>query len=166
MYGGALDKPPAEETSLFGEEMATTLSAELWKYTIASKTWAQVSATGSPPPPLVEHTATVVDSKMIVFGGRTNGPTRSSELYVYDPAANKWERRQPLGGTPPRVSGHSAMFHPSSRSIYIFGGYQHVWAGFSRRTNLVRARNDGASRENKSPSPCPSSRAAPGRRSD
>lgn len=53
----------------------TTLSSELWEFDPLSSIWTEIVVNGTTPAPRDGHTANVVGSKMIVFGGRGNSST-------------------------------------------------------------------------------------------
>lgn len=53
----------------------TTLSSELWEFNPLSSIWTEIVVNGTTPAPRDGHTANVVGSKMIVFGGRGNSST-------------------------------------------------------------------------------------------
>ena len=56
---------------LFGGELQDgSLSNDLWLYNITLGKWTELAVNDSvKPPPLAEHTATLVDDKLYIFGG-------------------------------------------------------------------------------------------------
>lgn len=81
---------------------------------------------GSPPPGLRGHSATLVGSKMVLFGG-FDGRRRTNEVYVLCCRSMTWrgpsegEEGLPSGG-PSGRQRHSAALVTGSR-ILIFGGF-------------------------------------------
>ena len=57
---------------LFGGELQNgSLSNELWLYNIILNKWTELAVNDAvKPPPLAEHTATVVEGKLYIFGGK------------------------------------------------------------------------------------------------
>lgn len=56
---------------LFGGELQNgSLTNELWLYNITLNKWTELAVNDvAKPPPLAEHTATLVDDKLYIFGG-------------------------------------------------------------------------------------------------
>ena len=57
---------------LFGGELQNgNLANDLWFYNTTRNKWTELAVIDVvKPPPLAEHTATVVDDKLYVFGGK------------------------------------------------------------------------------------------------
>lgn len=56
---------------LFGGELQDgNLTNDLWLYNLTLNEWTELAVNDTDkPPPLAEHTATVVDDKLYIFGG-------------------------------------------------------------------------------------------------
>ena len=56
---------------LFGGELQNgSLTNDLWLYNITLNKWTELAVNDvAKPPPLAEHTATLVDDKLYIFGG-------------------------------------------------------------------------------------------------
>ena len=121
-----------------------THSDELWFYNVTENRWT-LMAGGSAVHPLgvASHTLTFVDSRWLyLFGGRTMNGHFLSDMYRIDYRnATEWERVESRGGkiADRRLVGHSAVYHPSSLSILVFGGFLPDYAKFPKRTNILNA---------------------------
>lgn len=107
-------------------------------------TWTRIEARGAAPERRCGHSASVIDGRMYVFGGRVKvkkgegllaGTTVQyrNDLHCYDPATNEWLRYEPRGIAPAGRALHSATV--IGRKIYIFGGanstgYRNDTSGF------------------------------------
>ena len=69
-----------------------------------------------------EHlTSSVVNGKLYVIGGRSNGMSFNVDANeVYDPASNKWTTLEPM----PSKRGGLTSAAAVNSSIYVFGGEQ------------------------------------------
>lgn len=74
---------------------------------------------GALPPPCRAHTSTLVDRKLIVFGGG-EGPTYYNQLYILDTVTYRWTHPDIKGELPPPRRAHTAVFYRSC--LYVFGG--------------------------------------------
>ncbi|KAF9473394.1 galactose oxidase [Pholiota conissans] len=118
-----------------------SLTSEFYRYHTRGELegkWDCLStdAASSGGPPLIFDHQMVVDSEaqmIYVFGGRVNdgdwNTTRFSGLYSYNIATSKWKTLQqpladPLHGSQviPSRFGHSMVFDPPSKTLYIFAG--------------------------------------------
>jgi hypothetical protein len=85
--------------------------------------YKRVEATGESPPRRYGHRATVIDDRIYVFGGKTDGQDPVDEhgrVWVYDTVWNKWSHFDPAQGSPvpePRYRHASvASEHPKPRA--------------------------------------------------
>jgi len=97
-----------------------------------SLTWTQMEPLGYPPERRCGHSASVVDGKIWIFGGRVKvkkgglfdtegaGVQYRNDLHCYDPVTNEWYRYEPRGVGPSGRALHAASV--VGRKIYIFGG--------------------------------------------
>ncbi|XP_014662466.1 PREDICTED: multiple epidermal growth factor-like domains protein 8 [Priapulus caudatus] len=84
-------------------------------------------------PPLAGHTLTYVgDSTLVLLGGYAAadpGPGGfSGRVYrcvMPAPVRQRWSRLQTHGVAPIGLYGHSAVYHPPSGALYVFGGYEY-----------------------------------------
>jgi hypothetical protein len=65
-----------------------------------------------------EHTASLYDGKIYIFGGNVHG-FKSNTMYILDVSTRKWETKE-CQNVPPERSSHSAVIKDSK--IYVFGG--------------------------------------------
>ena len=77
----------------------------------------------APMPTAREHlTSAVIDNKLYVIGGRTNGMAFNVDANeVYDPVTDNWIKLDPM---PSKRGGLSATTIALNESIYVFGGEQ------------------------------------------
>ena len=97
--------------------------------------WSNPSTLGEIPPPCRAHTATLVDKKLVIFGGG-EGPVYYNEVYVLDTVTRQWQHPKfgPPGSppgtpsaadtTPPSIlpprRAHTAVLYRGR--IWVFGG--------------------------------------------
>jgi hypothetical protein len=106
---------------VYGGRDGSTSKNELWKYTIATNTWAQVTFSGSITARR-EHVAIYEASQQLmwVWGGYTT--TSVGELWKYDVVANSFTQITQTS-PPSNRYGHTAAYDPTNRYMYLFGGY-------------------------------------------
>jgi hypothetical protein len=75
---------------------------------------------GELPPPCRAHTSTLVDRKLVVYGGG-QGAHYYSDVFVLDTLARRWARADFGGGTVPAPRRAHTAEHYRGR-IYVFGG--------------------------------------------
>eukprot|EP01127_Copromyxa_protea_P009545 TRINITY_DN2261_c0_g1_i1.p1 TRINITY_DN2261_c0_g1~~TRINITY_DN2261_c0_g1_i1.p1 ORF type:complete len:525 (-),score=82.62 TRINITY_DN2261_c0_g1_i1:143-1717(-) len=141
------DIPPARErhtASLIGKNMFViggyNRSSDLYFNSVyifdtVSLTWSKVDTRGNIPERRCGHTASVIDGKIWIFGGRVKVKLGDSflddsvtqyrnDVYCYDPERSEWSRYEPIGHGP---SGRAlATATVVGRKIYIFGGANSV----------------------------------------
>ncbi|KAA3461870.1 tip elongation aberrant protein 1 [Gossypium australe] len=107
--------------------------------------WMELSVTGSLPPPRCGHTATMVEKRLLVFGGRGGGgpimsdlwalkgrernswmdPIEASRSIAFSPlwtyVSAQW-KRLPIGNDPPAARAYHSLTHIGSRYL-LFGGF-------------------------------------------
>jgi len=97
--------------------------------------WSRPETQGDQPPPCCGHTATLVDSKIIIFGGG-QGTVYYDSTYIFDTIRRSWfcptfphsqstsqnitpqPQQSPLHPAPRR--GHTSVLY--NGKIYVFGG--------------------------------------------
>uniref|UniRef100_A0A061SA78 Acyl--binding domain-containing protein 4-like n=1 Tax=Tetraselmis sp. GSL018 TaxID=582737 RepID=A0A061SA78_9CHLO len=83
--------------------------------------WSLLEPSGTPPPQLGGHTATIIGSCLYVFGGEDNSRRLSDELFVLDLESMVWSKPETKGRKPsPRCAHVAAGF--GGRYLLIFGG--------------------------------------------
>ncbi|KAI2658179.1 Kelch domain-containing protein 3 [Labeo rohita] len=116
---------------IFGgyEQLADCFSNEIHKLDTSSMCWSLVSARGTPARWRDFHSATIIGTKMFVFGGRADrfGPFHSNnEIYcnkikIFDTETNCWLNTPTAQLLPEGRRSHSAFSY--NGELYIFGGY-------------------------------------------
>jgi len=104
----------------------------LYVFESETLTWSKLEPRGNPPDRRCGHSASVIDGKIWIFGGRTKtkkaglfdsegtGVMYKNDLHCYDPSTNEWYRFEPRGMGPSGRALHAAVV--VGRKIYIFGG--------------------------------------------
>ena len=101
-----------------GVDSENTLSSTL-AYNPSIHQWTEKA----PMPTAREHlTSAVVEDKLYVIGGRTNGMAFNVDANeVYNPATDNWTNLDPM---PSKRDGLSSATIVINESIYVFGGEQ------------------------------------------
>uniref|UniRef100_A0A4W3HQQ3 Kelch domain containing 3 n=1 Tax=Callorhinchus milii TaxID=7868 RepID=A0A4W3HQQ3_CALMI len=108
---------------------ADCFSNDIHKLDATMMAWSLINAKGNPARWRDFHSATVIGSRMYVFGGRADrfGPFHSNnEIYcnrikVFDTETNHWLDSPTTQLLPEGRRSHSAFTH--NGQLYIFGGY-------------------------------------------
>ena len=76
---------------------------------------------GDIPPPCRAHTATLVDRRLVFFGGG-EGPVYRNDVYILDTLTRHWQQPKFAKGAkvPPPRRAHTAVFYRNK--VYVFGG--------------------------------------------
>ncbi|KAL6974809.1 hypothetical protein U1Q18_048406 [Sarracenia purpurea var. burkii] len=82
--------------------------------------WNTLSTTGHGPGPRDSHSAVLVGSQMIVFGG-TNGSKKVNDLHILDLGSREWTRPNCKGTRPSPRESHTATLVGDDKLV-IFGG--------------------------------------------
>lgn len=105
---------------------------DLWFLDVDEFIWMQFDIKGSPPEPRSLHTASLVGSQMIIFGGWTNDVSNNenkennanfkstNSIKVLDLDCLEWKDANIEGKMPPPRAGHSAVVFQNR--IYICSG--------------------------------------------
>jgi Kelch motif len=76
------------------------------------------------PPPRSGAASVVVKGKLYIFGGYGGGTGRLDDFWSYDYATQRWEEVTVLSVEKPGCrENNGVVISDSSRSIYLFGGY-------------------------------------------
>ncbi|KAI1240455.1 hypothetical protein IHE44_0008878, partial [Lamprotornis superbus] len=121
----------AKSMFIFGgyEQLADCFSNDIHKLDTTNMMWTLISAKGTPARWRDFHSATIIGTKMYVFGGRADrfGPFHSNnEIYcnrikVFDTETNSWLDSPPTPVLPEGRRSHSAFSY--NGELYVFGGY-------------------------------------------
>eukprot|EP00929_Paragymnodinium_shiwhaense_P090173 TRINITY_DN50362_c0_g1_i1.p1 TRINITY_DN50362_c0_g1~~TRINITY_DN50362_c0_g1_i1.p1 ORF type:complete len:1251 (-),score=308.27 TRINITY_DN50362_c0_g1_i1:55-3807(-) len=99
----------------------------------------QLTGNAKPPYPYYCHTATVVGSNMVVFGGCGSAIDGLPPAAVFDIQQAKW-KVPPLAGTPPpQRQGHTANAVQGDQLLCVFGGIEPCGGGEQK---VARVYND------------------------
>lgn len=99
---------------------------DFWKFSIINQRWREVDVMSNiRPPPLTGHTLTLIKDGdhdvLVLIGGFSPKKGFSHHTYIFNLTTAHWSvivRQSPIG-----IHGHTAVYHPQSQSVYIFGGY-------------------------------------------
>jgi N-acetylneuraminic acid mutarotase len=111
---------------LYGSSIALwgAPSADIELYNTATQTWS-IFTTPTVPKLRRNHAATVIGSKMYIFGGiLEDNTTVVNDLWAFDFLAVQWTKLLPSGTAPSTRGGHS-MVHYSHNGVdylVVFGG--------------------------------------------
>lgn len=81
--------------------------------------WSQRDTKGDVPPACRAHTTTLVDRKLVVFGGG-QGAIYYDTVYVLDISTRTWTRPNIKAPFPPCRRAHTAVLY--QQKIWVFGG--------------------------------------------
>lgn len=116
---------------IFGgfEEEINQFSCDVHCLNLDTMNWTFIRTTGTPPSYRDFHSATILNNRMYIFGGRgdRHSPYHSqeeiyySEIVYLDLRTNEWHTPSAIGTIPVGRRSHSAFVY--NNLIYIFGGY-------------------------------------------
>ena len=81
--------------------------------------WSHPDTLGDIPPPCRAHTATLIDRKIVIFGGG-QGPVYYNSVYILDTVTRRWTRPNFHSAVPATRRAHAAVCYHGK--IWIFGG--------------------------------------------
>lgn len=101
---------------------ANQYQTSLQKYVPSRISWIDIEAKGTLPMRRGDHSAVVIDDKMVIYGGRKMNML-FDDLYSYDFPMNTWEKI-PFEATssPGPLFNHTACYSHSTKLMYIVGG--------------------------------------------
>uniref|UniRef100_A0A8D2MIU0 Attractin n=1 Tax=Zonotrichia albicollis TaxID=44394 RepID=A0A8D2MIU0_ZONAL len=116
MYGGKLDA-------------TGNVSSQLWVFHIPRQSWAVLAPRAKEQYAVVGHSAHVVTLRdnstvMLVLFGHCPLYGYISNVQEYNLLTNTWSILQTSGALVQGGYGHSSVYDPNTRSIYIHGGYK------------------------------------------
>jgi len=85
-----------------------------------SATWIKPSVTGQVPQGREGHSLTLVDRKLVLFGGYTDAGMSTNDLHIYDIETQDWKKLDVMGFVPMPRQFHSAVRH--GRDVVIAAG--------------------------------------------
>lgn len=94
-----------------------------WKKKLPPQTmllWYAPEATGAQPCPRAAHSATVVGTRVYVFGGN-DGTRLFNDLHILEVETMGWSKPKVRGMPPSPRAGHGAAL-VGDHELYIFGG--------------------------------------------
>lgn len=100
--------------------------------------WTQLPITGSSPPPRCGHTATMVEKRLLIFGGRGGGGPIMGDLWALkglfeeDNESPAWTQLKLPGQAPAARCGHTITY--GGTQLLVFGG--HGTAGWLTRYDV------------------------------
>jgi hypothetical protein len=157
-FHSAVYDPVSNSLIVFGGDLAIGFCGEetndTWVLSNANglggtPVWKQLSPTGGPPSPRMEHSAVYdpATNRMIVFGGgRSCGPSFTNEVWVLENANGSggtpnWVQLSPAG-TPPNPRGsHTGVYDPSTNTMVIFGGFNQFTSTYVNDTWVLSNAN-------------------------
>uniref|UniRef100_A0A182QQL7 Kelch domain-containing protein 3 n=1 Tax=Anopheles farauti TaxID=69004 RepID=A0A182QQL7_9DIPT len=120
-----------ERMYIFGgfEESVDKFSCDVYYLDLRTMQWTYVNTDGEPPSYRDFHSATIVNHRMYVFGGRSDAvaPYHSQEeiycpnIKYLDLRTDRWHTPKTTGEIPVGRRSHSAFTY--NNKIYIFAGY-------------------------------------------
>ncbi|XP_060844195.1 kelch domain-containing protein 3 [Rhopalosiphum padi] len=122
---------------IFGgfQEHPSLFASDLYMLNFHSMVWSIVKTKGHPPSYRDFHTATAIDNKMYIFGGRgdwhaprqTEKDKYCSNIYYLDTSTKKWIRPKIHGTKPIARRSHSA---------FVYNGFLYIFGGFNKNKDL------------------------------
>ncbi len=104
----------------------TQLNSTLSKYDYLTSSWSKEKTTGSPPNALLLYSSCALDGNVYYFGGMCKfDECFHNDLFVLQPASNKWDKLACGGDNPIRKAGSGMIpFKMDGRQgILVTGGY-------------------------------------------
>lgn len=101
---------------------------DFWSCTIDEDfffVWKRLTASAMIPP-LIGHSITNIhllsEDVILLIGGYSPTNGLLDRQYIYSPVKNEWSILETKGAAPIGILAHSTVYHPSSHSVYLFGG--------------------------------------------
>jgi hypothetical protein len=113
---------PDGDAYLFGGRDAGEVYDDLWRYSVASGAWTQITPNGASPAARFGHNAVwAAGIGLVIFAGQ--GPDGFfNDLWAFDPAINAWRQLQTTGARPVPRYGSCATIGPDGR-LWISHGF-------------------------------------------
>lgn len=100
------------------------VSNDVWCFDTLINKWLQVATSGTPPLPVNEHSAAIVNDRLYVYGGNDFSGAIYDLLHCLDLHSFKWAKLGKdvsVNGPGPRC-GHSMSYLPKLNKLLIMGG--------------------------------------------
>jgi len=108
-----------------GDRSSSHFLSDFWKFEINTRRWTEVETRGVVPP-LAGHTLTLrhdgEHQTLLLVGGFSPEYGFMEKVIEFSPENGSWTVLNTTGTPPIGIYGHSAVFHGSTRSLYIYGG--------------------------------------------
>lgn len=88
-------------------------------------------------PELSSHSATLVDSSLVIIGGRSNVEEFHFYMYIFHLDSRVLSRMTQHRRMYTEVVGHSTIWHEPSRSIYVYGGSRPYHLRYAEARDLL-----------------------------
>jgi hypothetical protein len=134
LFGGCDDKGCWKDVYCFDTGQSPEIFVKLCVFDPRLETmqWSHPEMLGDMPPPCRAHTATLVDRKIVIFGGG-QGPVYYDTTYILDTTTRRWFTPVFPAQSQPQPEGpDSEPLHPAPRrahtavlyngKVYVFGG--------------------------------------------
>ncbi|XP_063432339.1 attractin-like protein 1 isoform X2 [Mytilus trossulus] len=108
MFGGVVDKDTTKE---------------LWVYDLTSNLWTLKNYNSTPPVAVASHTAHVINGVMYILFGYSPIYGYKNRIQEYFIGNDTWIVPRTFGSVVEGGFGHSSVYDPHSKLIYVYGGY-------------------------------------------
>jgi hypothetical protein len=116
-------QPGTGTAYLFGGRDGRTVFDDLWAFDLDAEAWTELAPDGRVPPARFGHEAVWVDGLgIVIFAGQAGPTTFFDDLWVYDPATNRWSALDVTGSRPKARYGTCAAVGPDGR-LWISHGF-------------------------------------------
>jgi len=104
---------------------------DLHSFDFGTGKWSSIEVSGNKPQPVKDHSASVDNKYMYIFGGKTVGKHSLNDLWQFNMDNQTWTKLSVDSGYlddsntkyPCKRYGHSSIYYKSN--LYIFGGKRH-----------------------------------------
>lgn len=103
-----------------GDESGYVYVNDTFVLDVDENTWFQPRCRGTPPEPRYGHSAALVGTRIVFFGGKGKDNTHFRDLHALDAATMTWYQGPSSGGAPAARHGHSSTLCGSR--LFVFGG--------------------------------------------
>ncbi|VDI59797.1 Hypothetical predicted protein, partial [Mytilus galloprovincialis] len=108
MFGGVVDKDTTKE---------------LWVYDLSSNLWTLKNYNSTPPVAVASHSAHVINGVMYILFGYSPIYGYKNRIQEYFIGNDTWIVPRTFGSVVEGGFGHSSVYDPHSKLIYVYGGY-------------------------------------------
>ncbi|XP_076035463.1 multiple EGF like domains 8 [Oratosquilla oratoria] len=113
------------EMYIFGGLNSSTFLRDFWKFNTLSESWTRLPHTDLPP--LAGHTLTYRSdsqySSLVLIGGASSMYGFLDTVWEFNLLDNVWVKVNTSGTIPTGIYGHSTVYHQTTQSFYVYGGY-------------------------------------------